>query len=224
MKHTVMIFINVIFWMLVLAIIMTISGRMHRSVELQSNLSTALETAASHMNPERVLTGTAAADGATAVAENAADGAMEDYLITAECVEYLVTTLDTDSQIAVDVMKADARKGLLSIRVTEVFQHPGGQEGSVSSQRTVLWDRAFEAVEAEEGQQYEVRFYQSKADMLSGTDCYKIYTVHAGDCIAAPAPPMNLAHTFAGWRDRYDAMADFTQPVEQYQAYYADWN
>ncbi|MBO5069262.1 MAG: hypothetical protein J6C37_02720 [Roseburia sp.] len=209
MKNAVMIFVNVIFWVFTLVIAMAISGRMNRSVELQSNLSTAVETAISQMTVEET------ASGMTIEEELQSD----EEMVIAECIEYLVTALDTDSDVQVDVMQSDTKKGVLAIRVTENFKHPNRKDGTVRCDRIAIWDRTSET----EAEQYEVKFYRTKADMVSEENCYKAYTVREGDRIAAPATPGEEGAVFLGWRDSNDYVADFSEPVEQNQAYYAEW-
>ena len=201
MKNAVLIFVNVVFWVFTLVIAMTISGKMNRSVELQSNLSTAVEAAVGAMAVETAETG------------------MAEELAVAECIERFVTTLDTDSDVQVDIMKADTKKGLLAIRVAETFKHPNGKAGAVACERIAIRDRTSETPT----EQYKVRFYRTKADMTAEENCYKAYTVRGGDYITAPVAPTSEGVVFQGWRDYNDYVVDFSQPVEQNQNYYADW-
>lgn len=246
-KNAVMIFVNVIFWVFTMVTAMTISGRMNRSVELQSNLSTAVEAAASRMmvetvkqeGSEKITESTIMVEeeiSAAAVEEEVSAAAVEEEVFAAaveeeaysdggiavaECIQYLVAALDTDSKVQVDVMKSDTKKGVLAIRVTENFKHPNGKDGTVTCDRIAIWER--EIVEEEETEQYEVKFYRTKADMAAEENCYKAYTVREGDRISAPAAPRVEGAVFAGWRDGNDYVADFSEPIEQNQAYYAEW-
>ncbi len=200
MKNAVTIFVSAILGVMTLVIVMTVLGRMNRSVELQSNLSSAVEKTVSHMSGEEELR-----QGSEAA--------------VAECVEGLAFALDTDSDVEVKVMKADHKKGVLAISVIEKFRYLNGNTGTTEWSGTSIWNR----VEEPEPEQYEVRFYKTREDMLAEENCYKSYVVEDGEKIAAPAAPIMEDAEFAGWRDRNDYVADFSQPVEQNQVYYADW-
>lgn len=229
MKNAVMIFVNVIFWVFTMVTAMTISGRMNRSVELQSNLSTAVEAAASRMmvepvkkeNIEEIAESPIRGEVIVSMAAEETGLHSDEDIAVAECIQYLVAALETDSKVQVDVMKSDTKKGVLAIRATENFKHPNGKDGTVTCDRIAIWERTI--VEEEEAEQYEVKFYRTKEDMVAEENCYKAYTVREGDRISAPAAPKAEDAVFAGWRDGNDYVADFSEPVEQNQTYYAEW-
>lgn len=216
MKNAVLIFTHAIFWVFTLAIAMTISGRMNRSMELQSNLSSAVEAAVDGMAVE-----TSPWNGQKMFTGGFIEGAFydEEELAVAECVERLVTTLDTDSGVQVDVMKADTKKGVLAIRVTEKFKHPNGKDGTVTCERVAIRDHISETPE----EQYKIKFYRTKTDMEAEENCYKIYTVRKGDHIVPPVAPVAEGANFKGWKDYNDHVVDFSEPVGQNQTYYATW-
>lgn len=123
MKNVVMIIISGILGAIILAIVMTIYGRMNRSMELQGRLPSILEATLTNMSLE------------------------EKYEIdnTDEFIADLITDLsidlDTDSDISVEITGKDMEKGLLSVRVTEHFKHPNGNKGTVECERTVILNR-----------------------------------------------------------------------------------
>lgn len=63
----------------------------------------------------------------------------------AEFIEALLAQIDSDSEISVRVLKADEKKGLLSVEVVETYEHPNGAKGNVSAQRTMILDTAVDA-------------------------------------------------------------------------------
>lgn len=199
MRNTIMIFISAILGAITIAIVMTILGRMNRSVELQSNLSTIAEKAVEHWPEER--------------------SPKTDEEMTALCGERLAVMSDTDGGKVLKVMKADMDKGVLAIQVMERFKHPSGKNGKTQWERIVIRNK--EAEQAREN--CEVRFYMSKEEMAEEAKCYKVYTVQKGEQILAPAIPGMENVKFACWKDINDYMADFSQPVEQNLVYYAQW-
>lgn len=183
-----------------LAIVMTICGSMNRRVEIQSNLSSAIEQTVE----------AAATD---------ADETYDDDSALAECMECIGLALDTDSEVTLSVYQADIRKGVLALGIRERFKHPNGTDGAAEWKRSVIYDKTEELHDA----QYEVSFYLSKQDMLCEERTYKTYVVQEGNHILVPVSPEAEEGTFAGWRDVNDYIADFSQPVQQKLTYYAAW-
>lgn len=185
----------------VMLIIMTVTGRMNRSMELKSNLPSAVEETVEIL----------------AVDQKYNIGNTNEYL--ADFVENLSRILDSDCDLKVEILNTDKEKGLLSVRVTEEFEHPNGKTGTVECERTVILNK----LEQPELKTYTVRFYANKADIGAG-ESYKTCQVLEGDVITAPAAPQMEGKTFAGWKDSNDYIADFSVPVAQDLVYYADWN
>lgn len=186
----------------VMLIIMTVAGRMNRNVEITSNLSSCVEETVENMavNPKYTINN------------------VEEYV--ADMAEYLADRLDTDSDITVEIEKADKERGLLAVKVTEKFSHPNGKTGTVSCERIVILNK----LEQPSPGEYTVKFYLSKEDMLAGTLCYKVCHLMEGDTVPAPATPQKEGATFICWRDINDYEADFSVPAGQDMIYYAVWN
>lgn len=198
MRNAVMILVNAILGILVIVSVMTIAGRMNRSVELQSSLSSSMEKTVEE-----------------AVAQQSSSGNSEEAI--ALCIKNLAIALDTDSNLTVEIMKADEKKGVLAIRAIEKFRYPNGKIGTTEWERTAILNR----VAKPEINQYKVRFYKTREDMLAEENCYKAYTVQEGDRLAAPVFPTDMQGVFYEWKDINDYMADFSLPVTQNQVYYA---
>ena len=201
MKNAVMIFVSVIVGILTLAVIMTILGRMNRSTELKSSLSTVMEKTVTHMMTENC---------------QQTDTGGE---VVAESMEMLSVATDADSGITLQVMKADLKKGILAVRVQEEFRQLNGSTGVEEWDRTILWDRC----EIQEPEYFSVRFYRTKEEMNRGGNCYKKFLIRGGDRIRMPEEPGSAAEGFLGWKDVNDYIADSSLPVEQERVYYAQW-
>lgn len=199
MKNAVMIFTGTLLGIITMVIIMTILGRMNRSVELQSNLSAVVENGVQQM---KSIT---------------SDLGLNEIIET--CIRELAVSLDTDSKVQVDVMGGDVEKGVLSIRVTEQFKHPNGTAGSTKWERTAIWNQ----LESTPELSYEVRFYRTKTDLEQRKNCYKTYRVQEGDKVVPPKNPSLEEGTFVCWKDPNDYIADFSQPIKQNLIYYAQW-
>lgn len=188
MKNAAMGLVGALMCMILLAILMTIDGRTNRSMEIKSNLPSAVEETVENLAEKKY----------TISDRNA-------YI--ADFVESLTKTLDTDSEISVEVLALDKDKAIMSIKVTERFKHPNGKEGTTECERTVILNK----VDEPEPENFKVSFY-------IGDVLYKACTVYEGDLVSAPAAPQE---GFAGWKDTNGYLADFTQPVMQDLTYYA---
>lgn len=200
MKNVVMLIASGMMGVLILAIVMTIGGAMNRREEVESNLSAAMEK----------------------TIERAVESTAENYdwkAVAAEYTQCMAYSIDTDSKVYMNVYQIDAQKGVLAMRITELFQHPNGKEGKAKEQRTVIYNQ----VKEEEEQYYKVQFYNSKEDMLAGKACYKSYTLLEGERVGTPVQPQNAGALFLGWKDKNDYFADFSVPIEQDLIYYASW-
>lgn len=200
MKNIAMAIIITIAGGITLLIVMSMYGRSNRSMEIESNLPSLVEETVENMSVNQKYT----------------INNYNEYI--ADFVNNMSYVLDSNSDITVEVLNADKEKGLLSIRVTEEFNHPNGRRGKVDCERTVILNKT-EDIEANT---YTVKFYV--VDEAGEEKCYKAYSVLEGDVISAPTNPTNIYATFAGWTDSNGYLADFSQPVMQDLEYHAMWN
>lgn len=112
---------------LLILIVSTISGKTTREVEMENNLSTAVEQAL-----QDILT-----NGGYEI--NKYDIADNDEF-AAEFMQCLMVHLQTDADVTVDIIEIDKEKGILSLKVTETYMHPNGNKGTLSYTRTVILD------------------------------------------------------------------------------------
>lgn len=180
---------------LVVACVMTSSGRSNREMELADNLPAAVEETVSELMEEKNY-----------------DITSENEMI-ADMVEDLSRKLDSNSDITVNIENIDEAKGLMSIKVVASYQHPNGKEGSVSCERTVVFNK----LQDDPAELCRVRF-------LVDARTYKTCNVWPGDTVSAPSEPTVSGKTFDCWVDVEGNPVDFTQPVTQSQVYYAKYS
>ena len=175
-------------------LVMTVYGRTNRSMELQGNLSSAVEETIENMalNPKYNIHNT------------------NEFL--ADFTESLSVLLDSQSDINIHILQCDKEKGILSVNIELGYTHPNGNEGRVSCEKTVIVNQLPKAAETDT---YKVTF-------CLGADLYKEYLVEQGSSISAPADPSVEEMTFYGWIDGNGYLADFTQPVTENIVFYAD--
>jgi hypothetical protein len=108
---------------LFLTIIITVHGRTLRNSEVSQSLGEAMQTTMNHL-----------------LSQNAYTIADKDDFV-ADFLETFLLQVNSDSDITVNILKADYEKGLLSVEVIETYIHPNGEKGQVSACRTILLDK-----------------------------------------------------------------------------------
>ncbi len=193
MKNIALGIINIILGTLTLMIVMSVYGRMNRSMEMQSSLSSVVEETVENMtvNPKYTIHNT------------------NEWF--ADFVQNLSVRLDTQSDITVEIMQCNKEKGILSVKVTETYLHPNGKQGTVVCERNVILNK----LQEDAPERYTVAFYV-------GTELYKEYSVWEENKINVPASPQNVTGTFHGWVDEHGNTVDFSQPITENVICYAD--
>ena len=195
MKQIAVLFSVFFLGVITIVSVMASGGRSNREMELADNLPAAVEETVSDLMEEKNY-----------------DITSENEMI-ADMVEDLSGKLDSNSDITVNIENIDVAKGLMSIKVVASYQHPNGKEGSVSCERTVVFNK----LQDDPAELCQVRF-------LVDARTYKTCNVWPGDTISAPSEPTVSGKTFDYWVDVEGNPVDFTQPVTQSQIYYAKYS
>lgn len=195
MKQIAVLFSVFFLGVITIVSVMASGGRSNREMELADNLPAAVEETVSDLMEEKNY-----------------DITSENEMI-ADMVEDLSRKLDSNSDITVNIENIDEAKGLMSIKVVASYQHPNGKEGSVSCERTVVFNK----LQNDPAELCRVRF-------LVDARTYKTCNVWPGDTVSAPSEPTVSGKTFDCWVDVEGNPVDFTQPVTQSQIYYAKYS
>lgn len=195
MKQIAVLFSVFFLGVITIVSVMASGGRSNREMELADNLPAAVEETVSELMEEKNY-----------------DITSENEMI-ADMVEDLSGKLDSNSDITVNIENIDVAKGLMSIKVVASYQHPNGKEGSVSCERTVVFNK----LQDDPAELCQVRFFVDART-------YKTCNVWPGDTISAPSEPTVSGKTFDYWVDVEGNPVDFTQPVTQSQIYYAKYS
>ena len=195
MKQIAVLFSVFFLGVITIVSVMASGGRSNREMELADNLPAAVEETVSDLMEEKNYNITS-----------------ENEMI-ADMVEDLSRKLDSNSDITVNIENIDVAKGLMSIKVVASYQHPNGKEGSVSCERTVVFNK----LQDDPAELCRVRF-------LVDARTYKTCNVWPGDTVSAPSEPTVSGKTFDCWVDVEGNPVDFTQPVTQSQIYYAKYS
>lgn len=108
---------------LLLGVILTIQGRAIRTDEVTLGLEEAMNSSMQQLCRDRHYT-----------IQN-----REEFV--ADFLELLLLQMNSNSDVTVRILRADEKRGLLSVEVVETYLHPNGEKGSVSAQRTILLER-----------------------------------------------------------------------------------
>ena len=195
MKQIAVLFSVFFLGVITIVSVMASGGRSNREMELADNLPAAVEETVSELMEEKNY-----------------DITSENEMI-ADMVEDLSRKLDSNSDITVNIENIDVAKGLMSIKVVASYQHPNGKEGSVSCERTVVFNK----LQDDPAELCRVRF-------LVDARTYKTCNVWPGDTVSAPSEPTVSGKTFDCWVDVEGNPVDFMQPVTQSQFYYAKYS
>lgn len=196
MKQIAVLFSVFFLGVITIVSVMASGGRSNREMELADNLPAAVEETVSDLMEEKNY-----------------DITSENEMI-ADMVEDLSRKLDSNSDITVNIENIDVAKGLMSIKVVASYQHPNGKEGSVSCERTVVFNK----LQDDLAELCQVRF------LVDDARTYKTCNVWSGDTVSAPSEPTVSGKTFDCWVDVEGNPVDFTQPVIQSQIYYAKYS
>ena len=122
MRNTILATLLGILFFFFLACTMTISERGVRQNELEQAVNRGVEQTAARMKEEGY-------------------GAVSDEELLAELSEAVLSGINSDCAIKLQVLECDQQAGVLSVRATGTFQHPNGEEGKVTAERTVVWEK-----------------------------------------------------------------------------------
>lgn len=104
---------------MVIAAVMTVSGRSVRKNELEKAVEHAAEQAIERLNRK----------------ENERISREEFIEIF---IENLSMGIESDSEVVVSIMEADPEKGILAVQAEAEYQNPLGKNGKVQAERTVI--------------------------------------------------------------------------------------
>lgn len=196
--------ILLILFFITVGISLSIHGRSTRQNEMNNILSAALE-----QSLENAMTGS-------------------NYQITsneemvADFTQTLLSQVDSKSQITINVLNADIENGIFSVEIIEEFKYPNGKTGSLSYQKTAIYDTVDYQNEDCSVKHYNICFYYKKS-LDSDFQEYKTYSLGEGDPLIIPKNPESENATFLGWIDIEGNPAHLDeQVVDKDISYYAN--
>lgn len=165
-----------------IVILMTLDGRNIRESEVYDSLTTAVESSMQTLMIDNTYT-----------IQNT-DEFVADFL------EALMTQIESDSDISVNVIDVDVNKGLLSVEVVEEYTHPNRSKGSVSCVKTVILEK--DAKKDNNTKSFFSITYYVRENKDTEAVVYKQYTVEKNSKIIIPTEPSMNGKTFLYWMER----------------------
>ena len=176
---------GVLFLICVLAVfnVLSLHGRNSRTTEMYDSLSSAVE-----QSLDNVMT--------------KSDYSIKDKeQFVSDFTESLLYQIDSESKITVNVIKADTEKGLLSMEIVEEFAYPNGKVGSVTYQKTAIFDQKDNPKgKKEEHENHEVVLYVKPTPDAEYQE-YRKYTLSNKEILTIEELPGMENATLLYWTD-----------------------
>lgn len=159
-------------------ILLTIYEQNTRQNELEDSLSVAIEQSLENLKTK----------------QNYSIANTDEFV--ADFIQNLIVSIESDSDIKVEILNVDFEKGLLDVNVVETFIQPNGSKNNVSCRKTVI----LEEYSGTSAQYFMVEFLTPHAENSGEFVEFKTYSISSGSLIIIPSiPPAKEGFTFIGW-------------------------
>ena len=172
MKHTVYGISLALLVVMVVAIVLGISGKNVRKNEMETSLNTAIEQSLERLRQEKTY--------------DSYETEAYQELIT-DFHRLLLAQIESDSELQVDILTADTKKGILDVRVTQRFRTILGKEKKAVCRKSVI----LEEYSGKKG-------YHTVTFLVDG-ETYSRYSLYEGGRIIQPETPRKEGKVFCYW-------------------------
>ncbi len=177
MKHTVYGITLAAIAMLVIAALLGVSGNSVRDNEIETALNTAIEQALGQLKEKKGYE----------------EGNRQELI--ADFNQLFLLQVGSDSDVQVEILTANAEKGVLDVRVTETYQNILGQERKTVCRKSVVLEEY-----AEKKGYHTVTF-------LADGKVYEQYSLYEGGKASAPKAPEISGKSFRYWAKKGEHQA-----------------
>lgn len=169
MKHTVYGIALALVAILIIAAVMTVSGRDVRENEMDKALNTAVEQSLEQLKGESGYE-------------------ITDYQeLIADFNQALLLHLSSDSDIKVDILTADLDRGVLDVKIMETYKTTSGKTKQSACRKTVILE------EYSDKKKYHTITFQVEGKI------HARYSLYEDSLIVKPLEPQKNGHTFKHW-------------------------
>lgn len=169
MKHTVYGISLAAVALLVVAIALGISGKNVRANEMETSLNAAIEQSMEQLR----------------IGKGSGEGNSQDMV--ADFNQLLLLQMESESDVQVEVLTADAERGILDVRVRERYQNILGQGREAVCRKSVILEGYVEK-----------NGYHTVTFLVDG-QMYSQYSLYGGGKVVFPKAPEKSGKTFQHW-------------------------
>ena len=180
MKNIIITITFVVMTIMTLFIVESLHAKEYRTVELSEAVDNALIATMNNVAGNKCYT----------------IGSNEEFV--EDFKQILMTSVDSASELDIEVLNADYEKGILSVKVTENYEYLNGRQGNVTKTATVLLDK-----KQQEKNYYTVKYYV-------GDSLYKSYQLVEGTAIIVPKNPELEGMSFVCWKNKNGDAVDMS--------------
>ena len=180
MKNIIITITFVVMTILSLFIVESLHAKEYRTVELSEAVDNALIATMNNVAGNKCYT----------------IGSNEEFV--EDFKQILMTSVDSASELDIEVLNADYEKGILSVKVTENYEYLNGRQGNVTKTATVLLDQ-----KQQEKNYCTVKYYV-------GDSLYKSYQLVEGTAIIVPKNPELEGMSFVCWKNKNGDAVDMS--------------
>lgn len=114
----------------------------------------------------------------------------------ADFQQNLIVSIESDSELKVEILSVDIEKGLLDVYVTETFTQPNGTTNTATCRKTVVLEEYVQA----EPNYYIIKFLAEKENNSGEFADFKTYSICENNAVIVPSSvPKQDGYTFVGW-------------------------
>ena len=180
MKNIIITITFVVMTIMTLFIVESLHAKEYRTVELSEAVDNALIATMNNVTVNKCYT----------------IGSNEEFV--EDFKQILMTSIDSTSELDIEVLNTDYEKGILSVKVTENYDYLNGRQGTVTKTATVLLDQ-----KQQEKNYYTVKYYV-------GDSLYKCYQLAEGVAIIVPKNPEFEGMSFVCWKNENGDVVDMS--------------
>ncbi len=178
MKNAIIACVLILLFIISSLILLTIYNQNTRQNELEDSLSAAVEQSLENLK----------------IKKNYSIDNTDEFV--ADFLENLLVSIESDSDVKVEILSVDIEKGLLDVCVTETYRQPNGTKKNISCRKTII----LEEYAQEPPVQHTVRFMTVAPENNVDYVDYKVYSLTEGSLVIVPGvSPVKDGYTFVGW-------------------------
>ncbi len=195
MKNVIISIGLVMMMIITILILYTIYGQNTRQNEVEETLSVAVEQTLENMKIDKSYD----------------VNSTEEFI--ADFNQNLILSIESDSELEVNILSVDIDKGLFDVEVIETFKQPNGSVGHASCRKTII----LEEYRSYAPSYYSVEFLSEKENRSGEFSNFKTFSICENSNVIVPMTlPAQKGHSFKGWSLQKPSAANGYSPTCQF--------